>query len=80
MKIDELSLEKLLTLYSAINDICQDYSRMTDGYSLATGDDKFESMPEGIRDMIGERQVFFSYRNKVKEALKKAIVKLMKDE
>ena len=52
---------------------------MTDGYSLATGDEMFESMPEDIKEMIKERQVFFSYRNRIKKILKDSIVKIMKD-
>jgi len=73
-----ITLEKLLTLYSAINEICQDYSRMTDGYSLATGDKMFESIPEDIRMMIKERQEFFSYRGKIKNLLREKILEEMK--
>ena len=80
MNLEKLTFEKLITLYGAINEICQDYSRMTDGYSLATGDNKFEAMPGEIRDMIGERQQFFSYRNRVKEMLKSKIIKIMENE
>ena len=77
MDLNDLSLEKIVTLYGAVSEICQDYSRMTDGYSLATGDDKFESMPEEIRNMISERQLFFSYRNKVKSVMKDKIMAIM---
>jgi hypothetical protein len=75
----DLTLERTLTLYSSLNEICQDYSRMTDGYSLATGDKQFEQIPDEIRKMIHERQLFFSYRGKVKEVLKKKILEEMKD-
>lgn len=71
---NKITLEKILTLYSALNEICQDYSRMTDGYSLATGDNKFEDIPEDIRRMINERQEFFSYRAKIKDILKDKII------
>jgi len=74
-----ITLEKLLTLYSALNEICQDYSRMTDGYSLATGDKKFEEIPEEIRDMIKDRQEFFSYRAKIKNLLRDKIVEEIKN-
>ena len=74
-----IGLDKLLTLYSAINEICQDYSRMTDGYSLATGDIKFEEIPEDIRRMIRERQEFFSYRSKIKSLLREKILQEMKN-
>lgn len=65
-----MTLDKLITLYGAISSICQDFSRMTDGYSLATGDSQFENIPEDIRNMISERQEFFSYREKVRDLLK----------
>ena len=74
-----VTLDKLLTLYTAITDICQDYSRMTDGYSLATGDIKFEEIPEDIRNMIKERQEFFSYRSKIKSLLREKILEEMKN-
>ena len=68
-----MELDKLITLYSAVSNICQDYSRMTDGYSLATGDKLFDNIPEDIRIMIKERQEFFSYREKVRNLLKSKI-------
>jgi hypothetical protein len=74
-----MELDKLLTLYSAVSNICQDYSRMTDGYSLATGDNKFEEIPEDIRRMIRERQEFFSYRSKIKSLLREKILQEMKN-
>lgn len=78
MKENKKTLEELLTLYSALNEICQDYSRMTDGYSLATGDKNFESIPREIREMINDRQEFFSYRLKVKSLLRDRIREQMK--
>ena len=68
-----MELDELITLYNAISTICQDYSRMTDGYSLATGDKLFSNIPEDIRIMIKERQEFFSYREKVRNLLKSKI-------
>lgn len=68
-----MELDELLTLYSAVSNICQDYSRMTDGYSLATGDKFFNNIPEDMRIMIKERQEFFSYREKIRNILKSKI-------
>ena len=68
-----MELDELITLYGAISTICQDYSRMTDGYSLATGDKLFNNIPEDIRIMIKERQEFFSYREKIRNILKSKI-------
>lgn len=75
--LDSLSLEKLHTLYGIVTEICAEYTRMTDGYSLSTGDNKFESMPLEIREMVNERQLFVSYRLKLKNALTKKIIKEM---
>lgn len=80
VKLEKMTFEKLITLYSIVSEICQDYSRMTDNYSLATGDNKFESMPIEIRTMVNERQQFFSYRNRIKELLKSKIIKIMENE
>ena len=76
-KLKKMSFNNLAGLYSVINEICSDYSRMTDGYSLATGDKMFETMPEDIKNMIDERQRFFSYRNVVKDILKDKIIKTL---
>ena len=72
-------LDNLTNLYSIISEICSDYSRMTDGYSLATGDRMFENMPKDIIDMISDRQKFFSYRNIVKDAIKIKLTEIMEN-
>lgn len=72
-------LENLTNLYGIINEICSEYSRMTDGYSLATGDKMFENMPKDIRDMISDRQKFFSYRNIIKDAIKIKLTEIMEN-
>lgn len=69
-----MKFEELLSLYSVLNDICCDYARMTDVYSLASGDKLFEHAPQDIQVMIKERQEFFNVRNKVKEEIKKRIL------
>ena len=76
---EDIGLDKLLTLYGAISNICQDFSRMTDGYSLATGDKQFERIPEDIRNMIKERQEFFSYKDRVRNIIKTKIRKEMSE-
>ena len=76
---EDVGMDKLLTLYSAISNICQDFSRMTDGYSLATGDKRFERIPEDIRNMIKERQEFFSYKDRVRNIIKAKIRKEMSE-
>lgn len=76
---EDVGMDKLLTLYSAISNICQDFSRMTDGYSLATGDKQFERIPEDIRNMIKERQEFFSYKDRVRNIIKAKIRKEMSE-
>lgn len=78
-KIENESLEIIASVYSILNDICANYSRMTDGYSLATGDNKFENMPKEIVDMISDRQRFFTYREITKNALIKKITPFFED-
>ena len=68
-KLSDLSLDKLQTLYSVTSELCADYSKMTDNYSLTTGDNMFENLPNEVREMINDRQLFVSYRLKIKEAL-----------
>ena len=68
-KLENLSLEELHTLYTIVEELCADYSKMTDNYSLTTGDNMFENLPDEVRGMINDRQLFISYRLKIKEAL-----------
>ena len=77
--LSKKKLDSLTILYGIINEICSDYSRMTDGYSLATGDRMFENMPKDIKNMIDDRQRFFSYRNIVKDVIKNKLTKVMEN-
>lgn len=76
-KLKEMELEKLNNLYSMVTEICSEYSKMTDNYSLATGDSTFQSMPDDIRRMIEKRQKFFEYRERIKAALIEKIEGIM---
>lgn len=38
-----MSFEQLFTMYNVACDICKEYSRMTDGYILATGDNVLDA-------------------------------------
>ena len=75
--IENSNIDKLSSLYVILSEICADFSRMTDGYSLATGDKMFENVPDEVKEMIEDRQKFFSYRNVVKDCIKNEIVKIM---
>ena len=68
-KLTKLSLEELHNLYGIVNEICGEFTRMTDNYSLATGDNKFENLPEDVKNMVNDRQRFVSYKLKLKDAL-----------
>ena len=68
-KLNELKIEELHTLYSIISELCNDFSKMTDNYSLTTGDNSFEHIPEEFREMVKDRQKFISYKLKLKNAL-----------
>ena len=76
-KLSELKLEKLYMLYGIVNELGSEFSKMTDNYSLVTGDNKFENIPEEVRWMIGDRQKFVSYKLKLKKALIDALTKEM---
>lgn len=78
-KLEDLSLEELHTIYTIVGEICADYSKMTDNYSLTTGDNKFENIPDEVKGMIKDRQRFVSYRLKLKDALIKKIIKEMEN-
>jgi hypothetical protein len=78
-KLVNLTLEELHSLYSIVGEICADYSKMTDNYSLTTGDNKFENIPDEVKGMIKDRQRFVSYRLKLKDALIKKIIKEMEN-
>lgn len=72
--ITKKKFEELVTLYSVLNDICSDYAKITDMYSLASGDKLFENVPQDMVQTIKERQKFFNIRNKIKEEIKKRII------
>ena len=76
-KLENLSLEELHNLYSIVGELCADYSKMTDNYSLTTGDNMFENLPYEVRKMINARQLFVSYRLKLKDALINKVMKEM---
>jgi hypothetical protein len=68
-KLENLTLEELHSLYLIVGEICADYSKMTDNYSLTTGDNMFEHLPDEVKGMINDRQLFISYKLKIKDAL-----------
>ena len=73
-KLEKIKIDELYTLYSAASDILNDYARMTDMYSLSSGDERFERLPEEVRMMIEERQMYFNLRNRIKTELKKRLI------
>ena len=72
-KIKELSLSTLTNLYTIVSEICQDYARLTDGYALSTGDNKFENMPQDISAMTVDRNRFYGYKFIIKDLITKKI-------
>ncbi len=68
-KLENLSLEELNSLYTIVNEVCSELSKMTDNYSLTTGDNKFEHIPLEFRKMIETRQKFISYKLRLKDML-----------
>ena len=78
-KLSEIKLEDLHVLYSIVSELCNDYSKMTDNYSLTTGDNTFEHIPEEFREMVKDRQKFISYKLKLKDALVNSVIKKMEN-
>ena len=72
-KIEELSLSTLTNLYTIVSEICQDYARLTDGYALSTGDNKFENMPQDMSAMTVDRNRFYGYKFIIKDLITKKI-------
>ena len=72
-KIEELSLSTLTNLYTIVSEICQDYARLTDGYALSTGDNKFENMTQDISAMTVDRNRFYGYKFIIKDLITKKI-------
>lgn len=72
-KIEKLSLSTLTNLYTIVSEICQDYARLTDGYALSTGDNKFENMPQDISAMTVDRNRFYGYKFIIKDLITKKI-------
>lgn len=66
-------MEQLFTLYNIACDICREYSRMTDGYVLATGDnvlDPTHLVPQDMQNTINERQQYFAIKDRITNELK----------
>jgi hypothetical protein len=64
-------------MYNIACDICKEYSKMTDGYVLATGDnilDPIYNIPNDIRNMIKERQEYFAVKDKLTNELKRRLL------
>lgn len=77
MKLKDMSLEELFTLYNVATDICREYSKMTDGYILATGDnvlDPTHNIPADIQKTINERQQYFAIKDRITNELKKRLL------
>lgn len=72
-----MSIEQVFTVYNIACDICREYSKMTDGYVLATGDNVLDptyDTPNDIRNMIRERQEYFAVKDKLTNELKKRLL------
>jgi len=72
-----MNINELAALYGVACDICKEYSRMTDGYVLATGDnvlDPLNNIPSDIQNMINERQQYFAIKDKITAELKNRLL------
>lgn len=72
-----MNIQELAALYSVAVSICSEYSRMTDGYILATGDnvlDPSNRIPQEVQQTIKERQMYFSVKDRITNELKKRLL------
>ena len=77
MKITEMTLEELFAIYNVATDICREYSKMTDGYILATGDNVLDAsnrIPSDVQNTINERQQYFAIKDRITNELKKRLL------
>jgi hypothetical protein len=77
MKLSEMNLQDLAALHGVATEICREYSKMTDGYILATGDNVFDpthNIPEDMQKTINERQQYFAIKDKITNELKKKLL------
>ena len=77
MKLTEMNITELAALYGVATDICREYSKMTDGYILATGDnilDTSNRIPAEVQNTINERQMYFSIKDRITNELKKRLL------
>jgi hypothetical protein len=77
MKLSEMSFEQLASMYNVATDICREYSRMTDGYILATGDNVLDAsnrIPSDVQNTINERQQYFAIKDRITNELKKRLL------
>ena len=77
MKLNKMTIEQLAALHSIATDICREYSKMTDGYILATGDnllDPTNAIPHDIQNLINERQQYFAIKDRITNELKKKLL------
>ena len=77
MKLSEMNIEQLAALYSVATEICREYSKMTDGYILATGDNVLDptyNLPIDMQNTINERQQYFAIKDKITNELKKKLL------
>ena len=64
-------------MYNVATDICREYSRMTDGYILATGDNVLDAsnrIPADVQNTINERQKYFAIKDRITNELKKRLL------
>ena len=72
-----MSFEQLASMYNVATDICREYSRMTDGYILATGDNVLDAsnrIPSDVQNTINERQQYFAIKDRITNELKKRLL------
>ena len=75
--IKKCPISELRDIFAVLTDICADYSRMVDRYSLTTGDSTCDKMSAEMQEAMVERQRFFNYRDVVRLELQDRITGIM---
>ena len=76
-KIDKMPIDKLAGVYGVASELFNEYTRMCDGYILATGDKLLQNLTPEADDMIKERQKLLTIKETIREKLKEKLEELV---
>ena len=74
-KLEDLTLNTLISLYTIVSDMFGNYANFTDNYYLSTRDKLLENKHTDILKLTNTRQRFFGYKLKIMDVIKNKIDK-----